>query len=121
VHVAVPYVDEAAIERQIAAALASVDSHRIAADAARAARHGMATGAAGLEQNARRMELEARLLGSRAYRERRIAEAAGRGQQLGHDDLIEMARGLREGARDLHEGAREMRRSAAEMGRDRHD
>jgi hypothetical protein len=119
--VAVPYVDEAAIERQVALALASVDSHRIAADAARAARHGMATGAAGLEQNARRMELEARLLGSRAYRERRIAEAAGRGQRLGHDDLIEMARGLREGARGMHEGAREMRRSAAELGRDGHD
>ncbi|MEA3017663.1 MAG: hypothetical protein QOI38_2385 [Sphingomonadales bacterium] len=130
----VPEIDEAAIERHVQAAvaaatrLARVETRRIAAEAAAAARHGIAAGAAGIEQGAeglsdgaRRMEQEAAELGSQRYRERRIAEAAARGEHLTHEQLIELSRGLRDGARGMREGAREMRRAAADMRRDRSD
>lgn len=127
VHPARPVIDEAALERQIEAAVtASVDSRRIAAQAHASARAGIIAGAAGieqgaasLEQGARQMEREARALGSRSYRERRIAEAARRGETVTHEELIEAASDLRDGARDMDESAREMRQAAAEMRRAR--
>jgi beta-lactamase regulating signal transducer with metallopeptidase domain len=130
----VPGIDEAAIERHVQAAvaaatrLARVDTRRIAVEAAAAARRGIAAGAVGIEQGAeglsdgaRRMEQEAAELGSQRYRERRIAEAAARGEHLTHEELIELSRDLRDGARGMREGAREMRRAAADMRRDGND
>jgi beta-lactamase regulating signal transducer with metallopeptidase domain len=130
----VPEIDEAAIERHVQAAvaaatrLARVDTRRIAAEAAAAARRGIAAGAVGIERGAeglsdgaRRMEQEAAELGSQRYRERRIAEAAARGEHLTHEELIALSRDLRDGARGMREGAREMRRAAADMRRDGND
>ncbi|HEX8526880.1 M56 family metallopeptidase [Allosphingosinicella sp.] len=135
-----PHIDEAEIERRVEAALresgrfreiavANSDrSREIGEHAARAARNGIAAGAVGMErgaegmeQGARNMEQEARRLRSRDYRERKIAEAARRGERLSHEQLIEMADGLREGSRDMMEGARDMRRAAAEMRREARD
>ncbi|HEX8654600.1 MAG TPA: M56 family metallopeptidase [Allosphingosinicella sp.] len=130
----IPQIDEAAIERHVQAAvaaatrLARVDTRRIAAEAAAAARRGVAAGAVGIERGAeglrdgaRRMEQEAAELGSQRYRERRIAEAAARGERLTHQELIDLSRDLRDGARGMREGAREMRRAAADMRREGND
>jgi hypothetical protein len=130
--VPLPFIDEAAIEREVQAAVAAatrlshVDTRRIAAQAAAAARRGIAAGADGIERGAeglsdgaRRMDQEASQLGSQRYRERRIAEAAARGEHLTHDELIALSRSLRDGARGMREGAREMRRTAVDMRRHR--
>lgn len=128
VHPVDPLIDEAALERQIEAAVAaSIDSRRIAAQARASARAGVIAGiagieagAAGLEEGARQMEREARALDSRPYRERRIAASARIGETLTHETLIEVARSLRDSARDMNERAREMRQTAAERRRAHH-
>ncbi|HEX8365012.1 MAG TPA: M56 family metallopeptidase [Allosphingosinicella sp.] len=127
-------VDEAAIARHVEAAvavatrMAAVETRRIAAEATAAARRGIAAGAVGIERGAeglsdgaRRMEQEADQLGSARYRERRIAEAAARGEHLTHQELIALSRDLRDGARGMRAGARDMRRAAAEMRREGRD
>jgi beta-lactamase regulating signal transducer with metallopeptidase domain len=125
-HLVIPAVDAAEIERQVAAAMASVDVGRIAAEAAAIAIHdsvaisaaGMERGAAALQENARQMNQQAHQFASSAYRERRIAEAARRGHRLSHEQLIELGNELRDGAREMTDGAREMRQAAAEMRRE---
>lgn len=138
--VVVPEIDQEAIERRVEAAVEAaqrqgrtarahgVDSRRIARQASASARRGIAAGAAGLEQGAaglengaRQMEREAGLLRSRDYRERRIAEAAQRGERLRHDQLIQLSASLRQGAREMQDGAHEMRRSATQMRREARD
>jgi beta-lactamase regulating signal transducer with metallopeptidase domain len=125
-----PLVDAGEIGRQVEAALrtAGISAERAAAEAGRAVRQSMSSGAfglergaAGMERGAERMRREAQRLRSRSYRERQIAEAARRGETLTHDELLEMIPQLQEGAREMTEGARDMRRSAVDMRREGRD
>lgn len=132
-----PYVDEAAIEAQVEAAVAeasravemrSEEIGRTVEQAVEAAMAGMAQGAIGMEAGARSMEVSATRmrahadrLRNREYREQKIREAAARGKHLTHEDLLEAAEGMEEGAEDMREGAQEMREAAEEMRRKRHD
>jgi beta-lactamase regulating signal transducer with metallopeptidase domain len=132
-----PYVDEAAIEAQVAAAVAEasraaeVRSEEItrhveqAVEAAMAGiaagARGMENGAAGMERGAANMLAEARRLRDPAYREEKIREAKARGKHITHEDLLEAAEGMEEGAEGMREGAQEMREAAEDMRRKRHD
>jgi beta-lactamase regulating signal transducer with metallopeptidase domain len=132
-----PYVDEAAIEAQVAAAVAEA-GRAIEAQSAEIGRtveralanaragmiegaRGMENGAVGMERGAANMRAEARRLRDRAYREEKIREHAARGKRLSHEDLLEAADGMEEGAEGMREGAREMREAAREMRESRHD
>ncbi len=119
--VAVPRVNVEAIVRD--AQRASAQAQRASAQAQRAialsmvhSADGMIRGADGMERGAVRMEREAELLRSdRAYRERQIARARERGDEVTHEELIEAAGHMREGAEGMREGAREMREAAQRM------
>jgi len=129
-----PHVDGAAIEAEVAAAVAearrSVEAataqigptvERAVAAAMAGVAHGaagMEAGAAGMEAGARNMRSEAaRLKGSKAYREEQIRRSAARGERVTHEELLEAADEMEDGAEGMLEGAREMRRAAAEMRR----
>lgn len=131
------YVDEAAIEAQVAAAVAEA-SRAIEANTAEIGRtveralasaragmisgaHGMERGADGMERGAANMRAEARRLRDRSYREEKIREHEARGKRLTHEDLIEAADSMEEGAEGMREGAREMREAAKDMREGRHD
>jgi beta-lactamase regulating signal transducer with metallopeptidase domain len=110
------HVDSRAIEAAIAQA------HHAAAIGPRAIAISMASGSAsmihgatGMEAGARQMERQAAQFRDRNYRERAIARAAARGEQVTHQDLLEAAQGLEEGAQGMREGAREMRQAAEDM------
>ena len=116
-----PRVDHEAIRRSVA------EAHRAAAQSRRAvavsmahSADGMLRGADGMERGADRMEQTAhRLRTDRTYREREIARARERGDEVTHEELIEAADDMREGAQGMREGAREMREAARRMrGRD---
>jgi beta-lactamase regulating signal transducer with metallopeptidase domain len=131
------YVDEAAIEAEVAAAVAEA-SRAIEAQTADIGRtveralanaragmingaRGMENGAIGMERGAANMRAEARRLRDRSYREEKIREHAARGKRLSHEDLLEAADSMEEGAEGMREGAREMREAAREMREGRHD
>jgi beta-lactamase regulating signal transducer with metallopeptidase domain len=78
---------------------------------------GMVRGADGMERGARKMEEEADRLGSPAYRQQRIAEAARQGRTVTDRQLIDAIPQLREGAKGMREGAAGMRREAERMRR----
>jgi beta-lactamase regulating signal transducer with metallopeptidase domain len=78
---------------------------------------GMMRGADGMERGARKMEEEADRLGSAAYRQQRIAEAARQGRTVTDRQLIDAIPQLREGAKGMREGAAGMRREAERMRR----
>jgi beta-lactamase regulating signal transducer with metallopeptidase domain len=78
---------------------------------------GMMRGADGMERGARQMEGEADRLGSPAYRQQRIAEAARQGRTLTDRQLLDAIPQMREGAKGMREGAAEMRRQAERMRR----
>ncbi len=79
---------------------------------------GFLRGAEGMERGAREMEEKARRLQTdRAYREEQITRARARGKTLTHEDLLEVAEGLRDGAEGMREGARGMREAARDMAR----
>ncbi|HEX8222518.1 MAG TPA: M56 family metallopeptidase [Allosphingosinicella sp.] len=132
-----PHVDGAAIEAEVAAAVAQA-TRGIEAQTAEIGRtveraladarvgmingaRGMESGAVGMERGAANMRAEARRLRDRAYRDEKIREHAARGKRLSHEDLIEAADDMEQGAEDMREGAREMREAAKEMREARHD
>ena len=96
---------------------ASVEAHRAARAGMAAGAQGMMRGADDMERGARQMDEEARKLRNRDYRERQIAKAAARGEEITHEELLEAAEGMKEGAEGMREGAREMREAAEEMRR----
>jgi bla regulator protein blaR1 len=130
-----PYVDAAAIEAQVAAAVAEADRsvdaatadigpqvERAVAAALAKGSVGMEAGARGMEDGARRMRAEAaRLKSSKAYREEQIRRNAARGERVTHEQLLEAADEMADGAEEMLDGAREMREAAVEMRNGRHD
>lgn len=129
------YVDEAAIEAQVQAAVAeasrAVDAaaadigprvERAVAAALAKSSVGMEAGARRMEEGARRMRAEAaKLKSSKAFRDEQIRRHAARGERVTHEELLEAADDMAEGADDMIDGAREMREAAAEMRKGRHD
>ncbi|HEX9964618.1 MAG TPA: M56 family metallopeptidase [Allosphingosinicella sp.] len=130
-----PYVDEAAIEAQVEAAVAeamrSVEAstadigpnvERAVAAAMAGSSAGMDAGAKGMEDGARQMRAEAaRLKSSKAYRDDVIRRNAARGERVTHEALLEAADEMADGAGEMLDGAREMREAAREMREGRHD
>jgi beta-lactamase regulating signal transducer with metallopeptidase domain len=129
-----PHVDEAEIEAAVARARRSVEAadaeigpavERAVAAALASVAHGavgMEAGAKGMESGARHMRSEAaKLKGSQAYREEQIRRNAERGERVTHEELLKAADEMEEGAEGMIEGAREMRQAAVEMRRAKHD
>ena len=81
---------------------------------------GMERGADGMVRGAQSMRDEAGRLKDPAYRQRKIAEAASRGEHVTDQELIDSIPQLQKGADEMVRGAEEMRRGAQQMRQSAH-